>query len=115
MPRRIPNIVLNLCLAFSGVLAALLLFEVAARLLPSPYEGPANAIEMCSSQLGWRGKPHFATSVSTDDYTHDLALNSVGMHDTDHPLPKPPNTRRILMLGDSFVRAHQVRETETAD
>jgi hypothetical protein len=113
MPRGIPRICQNLALALCGVSAALLLSELAARLLPSPYEGSADAIEVCSSQMGWRGKPHFTTTVETDSVVHDLVLNSAGMHDTEHPLAKPPNTFRILMLGDSFVRAHQVRETET--
>ncbi len=36
------------------------------------------------------------------------------MHDTEHPLPKPPNTRRILLLGDSFVQAVQVSESQTS-
>lgn len=92
----------------------LLLLEIGARFLPPPFENAAGQADVCAGQTGWRGRPNFQTTVATEDYIHRLALNSRGMHDTEHAQTKPPNTYRILMLGDSFVRAHQVRETETA-
>lgn len=104
----------NIIMVISGIIVALVLLELGTRLLPPPYDNPGITADVCSNQLGWRGRPHFETTVATDDYVHDLTLNSVGMHDTEHPQPKPANTFRILMLGDSFIRAHQVKEAETA-
>jgi hypothetical protein len=112
--RRIPRVAQNILLALGSIVIALLLLELAARLLPSPYQGPADTAEVCSDGLGWRGKPGYRTTVATDDIVHNLALNSAGMHDAEHPFAKPTGTYRILMLGDSFVRAHQVKESETA-
>jgi hypothetical protein len=104
----------NLALALLGIIVALGLLELGARLLPSPFKGPENGIETCAGPLGWRGKPFYETVSATEDYVHNLKLNSVGMHDGEHLQAKPEGTFRILMLGDSFVQATQVREEETA-
>jgi hypothetical protein len=93
---------------------ALILLEIGARFLPPPYENFGETADICSNQLGWRGRPFFETTVETDDYVHDLMLNSVGMHDEEHPQSKPDDAFRILILGDSFIRAHQVREAGTS-
>ena len=111
---RIRKVFQNIFIVLGGVLVALILLEIGARFLPPPYENFDEAADICSNQLGWRGRPFFETTVETDDYVHDLALNSVGMHDEEHPQPKMADTYRILVLGDSFMRAHQVRETETS-
>ena len=97
-----------------GVLAALVLLEIGARFLPPAFENSTNAAESCWQPAGWHGNPNFQTTIDTEGYVHNLALNSKGMHDTEHPVEKPDNTFRILMLGDSFVHAIQVRENETA-
>lgn len=114
MTRKVWKVLQNILVAGGGVLAALIVLEGGARLLPLPYEDTDDKADVCSNQLGWRGRPNFTTTVGTDDYFHDLKLNSAGMHDTDHIQPKPANTFRILVLGDSFIRAHQVREVETS-
>jgi hypothetical protein len=112
--RTAKKILLNLALAGVGVVAALLLLELGARFLPPPFENTSNQAETCWTETGWRGAANFKTTVATEGYVHDLALNSLGMHDTEHPLPKPDNTFRILLLGDSFVHAVHVKEAETA-
>jgi len=104
----------NLLLVAGGVVAALLLLEICARFLPPPFKDTTNAAEACWPATGWRGRAGFTSTVATEGYVHDLALNSQGMHDTEHPLPKPANTFRILLLGDSFVHAIHVKERETA-
>ena len=42
-------------------------------------------------------------------FGHEIATNSAGMRDREHDLTKPPGVRRILVLGDSFMEAHQVK------
>jgi len=114
MSRPVRKIFPKVLLAVGGVLVALVLLEFGARLLPPPYDDVGDTADVCSNQLGWRGRPLFETTVATDDYVHDLKLNGDGMHDEAHTLPKPENTYRIMMFGDSFIRAHQVRHEETA-
>ena len=114
MLKRLGKVLQKVLLAIGGVLAALIVLEIGARWLPLPYDNPGDTADVCSNQTGWRGKPGFKTTVATDDYIHDLTLNSVGMHDGEHTQSKPAGTFRILMLGDSFVRAHQVKEVETS-
>ena len=114
MSKKLANILVNFMIALAAVIAALLLLELAARFLPTPFDGSSNVADTYSDQTGWRGKPFYTTTVATGDYVHDLALNSAGMHDIEHNPTKPDVIYRILMLGDSFVQAVQVREEETA-
>ncbi len=114
MPGQLWKASRNILLSAGGVFVALILLEVGSRLLPPPYDESGNPVNQCSSLLGWRGRSHFEATVATDDYVHDLKLNSAGMHDGEHPFSKPANTYRILMIGDSFIRAHQVKEAETS-
>jgi lysophospholipase L1-like esterase len=104
---------LNLTIAVVGVAAALTLLEIAARFLPTPYRGDSNPADTAWLHTGWRGQPLYQTTVDTEGYFHTLALNSLGMHDTEHPFAKPANTTRILILGDSFVQAVQVDQAQT--
>jgi len=111
---KLVKILLNVIIATLGVMGALGLLEIGSRFLPTPYTGDSNPADTAWAATGWRGKPHYQTTVNTEGYYHDLRLNSRGMHDTEHPLDKPPHTTRILLLGDSFVQAIHVDERETA-
>jgi hypothetical protein len=104
----------NITIALISVAVAFLLLELAARWLPTPFDGSSNLADTAWDRTGWRGKPHYQTTVGTEGYYHVLALNSAGMHDTEHHQAKPAGTFRILMLGDSFVQAVQVKEAETS-
>lgn len=42
-------------------------------------------------------------------FGHLIETNSAGMRDYDHSLEKPPGVYRILVLGDSFMEANQVK------
>ncbi len=105
---------LYLSMSVGGVLVALILLELVARKMPLPYGEVDDAALVCSEQLGWRGKPGFQAAYATDGYEHVVTHNRAGMHDTEHPLSKPEQTVRLLMLGDSFGRAGHVNEVETA-
>ena len=113
---RIILVIISICIT-------LFLLEMVARLLPRPYtsiEGlpplfsdQVNVLT-CNPPLGWTGIPNFAGSVSLPENTANLNFNTRGMHDSDHaPVPNP-DTRRILMLGDSYVHAIQVNEAQTS-
>jgi hypothetical protein len=93
------------------VVVTLGLLEISVR-ITMPF--PESVRQSCAPDFGWRGKPNQERTFSTDGYTHTVTFNSRGMHDSEHPLEKPPGTYRILMLGDSFVQAEQVNDAETS-
>ena len=103
-------------LAVGGVLAAFLLLELAARLLP-----PAESLYtdygdtyVCSPTVGWLGRPNYRGVITREEYSHPIQFNAYGMYDTGHPTQKPENVFRILWMGDSFAQTLQVAETQTA-
>jgi hypothetical protein len=53
---------------------------------------------------GWQRSSEYLTSVH---------FNGIGLRDPRETYPKPPNTFRILLLGDSFMEAVQVEQQET--
>jgi len=42
-------------------------------------------------------------------FGHEITTNSAGMRDREHDLTKAPGVYRILVLGDSFMEANQVK------
>jgi hypothetical protein len=55
-------------------------------------------------QIGWRLRPN----VTMRYYDNQIQVNSQGLNDFEHSFQKPPDTYRILLLGDSFAEAFQV-------
>lgn len=104
----------RLLLALASLCLTLLLLEGVARFLPPPYPAQPDApFYICHDTLGWSGRPNFAGPIAGIGFEQTATFNALGMHDTDHQLPKPPETFRLLILGDSFVQAVQVSEAET--
>ncbi len=88
-----------------GCLAALFLAETSLRLLgvtsklvysPNPYYGWGHTA----------GDKFFWTTESRE---LEIQINALGLRDSDHSYEKPEGTSRILVLGDSFPEALQVR------
>lgn len=106
-------------LIVGGLLMALLALELGVRLLPAPYAvDRAELIPFynettfleCNPTLGWTGKPNYRALLEGTVFRQEVALNSLGMHDTERRPEKPADTFRLLLLGDSFVQALQVDE-----
>ncbi len=113
-PDRLRTPAARLLLILAGITLSLLLLEGLVRLLPPPYETDAGALFACHDSLGWTGAPFYQGVLEQPEFRQALVFNSLGMHDTEHTLAPPPNTFRILMLGDSFVQAVQVDEAASA-
>lgn len=54
--------------------------------------------------------PHANTPHKSTEYEYDFRTNSLGLRGPDRPLAKPPGTRRIVVIGDSFVAGWGVAE-----
>lgn len=93
-------------------LVALLLAEGALRILdyprwPSATPQPQLFVEY-DSLLGWRNIPSLTADYETQEYRTVLAYNRAGMRGPDRPYAKPAGTRRVLLIGDSFVDGYTV-------
>ena len=63
--------------------------------------------------LGWTQKPNASFDlVRSGDEVH-VAYNSLGFRDRDHSLEKPPGTKRVVLVGDSFSEAIEVNIEDT--
>jgi hypothetical protein len=49
--------------------------------------------------LGWRNIPDYRATT----FGKPMTINSRGLRDREYPYEKPPGTKRILVLGDSFT------------
>lgn len=50
--------------------------------------------------IGKAGKRH--------EFRQDVTINGFGFHDREHAVSRKPGSRRVLVVGDSFVEAYQV-------
>ncbi len=104
-------------LILAGIIGAIFLVEIAARLLGPPFNHQENilgSMHQCEQLVGWRGISNYSTMLNTDNqYLHRVSWNSQGMHDTEHQIKKENDVFRILILGDSFVQASEVKENQT--
>lgn len=58
--------------------------------------------------LGWKNIPNWKATTRG----RPLSINSKGLRDREHPYEKPPGTKRILVLGDSFAWGYGVGDSE---
>ena len=93
----------NVTVAVVGVLAAILLFEVAIRF--TPYAEPHTVTY--DSVLGWRLIPN-ASGWHRSEHWQWFTVNSGGMRDVNISVKKPPRTFRVAVLGDSYTEADVV-------
>jgi hypothetical protein len=64
------------------------------------------------SLRGWRSKPGTSGEFVTDEYRVQLRYNSRGLRGPEVAADKPVGTKRVIVLGDSFVEAYSVDEGE---
>jgi hypothetical protein len=105
---------LRLGLGLAGLLAPLLLLEVALRLagplLPGSYQ-TASFVETHPA-FGRRNHPGQGWKVSPE-FTTWIEVNSKGLRGPEVDYAKPAGEMRLLVLGDSFTFAEQVNQDET--
>jgi hypothetical protein len=106
-PRR-RRLVAKLLLASVAGLGTL---ELALRVLD--VQVPIRRIWRWHEALGWTQVPGATFDYVLEGRPLHLEFNALGFRDREHALAKPPGTRRIVVVGDSFCEAAQVNLPET--
>ena len=60
------------------------------------------------SLLGWKGKPNTSENFERINFHVKVRNNSLGFRGGEYSYSKTPNTKRILVLGDSYVWGYGV-------
>jgi hypothetical protein len=98
----------KLCLLLLGMLVGLLFVEAGLRVFGLHFQSSCQAPDRT---LGWSLQPN--SVCWNGEGETDFAVNSVGFHDRERLVKKPPNTYRVAVLGDSFVESAQAPVAET--
>jgi lysophospholipase L1-like esterase len=90
------------------------IFEAALRTWGHSEAAPAfQSLFVPDAAVGYRLRPGARVRFTTADFDTRIAINDQGVRD-DAPIgPKPPNERRIVVLGDSLVLSVQVDQHQT--
>lgn len=101
-----------------GTLVAALAGEALLRTLrPEAFApGPSDAAEFVRFDplLGWSNRPGASGRMRfPPDFDTEMRISRQGLRDRAFAVPKPPGTRRVLCLGDSFTWGMGVEASET--
>lgn len=106
-------------LLLSGLVTLLVLEFVFRAFLPQPLYAVAYTSwgfwHMPNTCILHGAEPSYENSIlrGTEFVTH-ICYNAVGMRDVDRPTAKPPGTKRVLVLGDSYAEAMEVEDAQTS-
>ena len=105
----------RLCLLLLAPIVPLLVLEAAIRLFGPILPGNYNTGTFLTPHqvFGRYHVPGFDGWLKTPEFTTRVTINAAGLRGPERPYAKPPGTRRVLVLGDSFVEAAQVQEPES--
>ena len=105
----------RLLLVLLGLLLGILPIELAFRLAgPNvPLDLTMARFQVYHPQYGFYHKPGVSGWLRTDEFTSYVKFNSRGLRGPEVQLPKPPDTFRVLLLGDSVTEGAQVAHEET--
>jgi lysophospholipase L1-like esterase len=107
----------NLLLAAVSLAATLAVLEGGARVVVHRRQAQPlttrGSIIRFDPWLGWAKPPLAEAWLHRPEYHVHLQINAHGLRGPDRDYPKPPGTRRILLLGDSFTEGFTVREEAT--
>jgi lysophospholipase L1-like esterase len=89
-------------------------FEAALRTWGHSEAAPAfQSLFVPDPAVGYRLRPGARVRFTTADFDAHIAINEQGIRDDEPIGPKPPNERRIVVLGDSLVLSVQVDQQRT--
>ena len=104
-----------------GLISALLILEIGLWLVPDTMwkgwvsKNPTRYLLFQTDEnIGWVHIPNAeANWQGYKEYNVDIKINSLGLRDYERTYAKPPNTFRILVLGDFFTEGMQVDLAQT--
>lgn len=107
------GVLLKVSIMAAAVAAALGLLEVGVRLFDPQllYRYP-KGLFVNDAVTDYRLAPGFSGRLDTPEYSTAVRINRLGLRDSRELGQKPAGTRRLLVLGDSFVMGHSVDERE---
>jgi hypothetical protein len=103
----------RLALLVGSLAATLVVLEAGARVLRAHRPRLAFAYLQRDELLLHRHLPGSRERMRTDEYAIEMRINSRGLRGPERPYDPPPGTRRVLLVGDSFVEGLGVEEHET--
>ncbi len=103
--------VVNVSLVLLSLIVAVGLFEILYRILKPNYN--INPFWRYHPVIGWSQVPGAKYDYVFQGKRLRVEFNSQGFRDVEHSLEKPPGTKRIVLVGDSFCEATQVNLEET--
>jgi hypothetical protein len=108
----VKRVAANAALALGGVLAALVIAELAMRVAGLSYPTTTTFLR-ADYYTGWSHKPGITFPNPVDGLHGFVSFNRYGMRDNrEYTIAKPPGTFRIAVIGDSFAEALQVPQAE---
>ncbi len=116
MKQKLTVLLSRMALILFGILFALIILEIAFRILyPDPSPKLVNQGLQFDEVYGLAFTPNVEgwNSSLRGEYSTYIKINSKGLRSNAYPYEKADNTFRILVLGDSFTAALQVRAEET--
>lgn len=103
----------NLALAAGAVAVTLVVGEIGIRIAGVDAAAPgAELLTGYDSLLGWSKLPNDTVENRTSEFDVVEITNSRGLRGPELPLTKPPHTRRVLLLGDSFLEGYTVNRDD---
>ncbi len=89
---------------------ALVILEIGLALQPPSIEA---RMQINDPYIGYRHVPGGVFDYKKEDFSVRVRFNSLGFHDREHNVTKPPGVFRIVILGDSFMDALQMDYGDT--
>jgi lysophospholipase L1-like esterase len=103
---------ITLSVVLAAIVVTLLTMEIAVRLAyPQPLL--VASVREWDPNLGLKLKPGAHSRIRSTEFDVAVRINSQGLRDREHTYEKPPDTVRVLCLGDSFTFGWGVEEKES--